>query len=272
MSELPQSLHDLQNWMQKALIFPQQVSGEQSNRIVKSSSHLSGDRRLAIYQRSYQVRLLKCMREQFPALCHALGADLFTDFAREYLQTYPSASYTLYDLGTRFPAYLEETRPDREETADQRESWIDFMVDLARFERELFVMFDAPGQEGKPFANANTPDRCLRLQPCFALGDYRFPVAWYYHEVQQNNDPPFPPLQRSLVALIRKNYLTHTFPLTGVQYIFLRALQKGKNIEEAIAIAAREVKQPIERVYQSWARPGSTRERWIEAGFFIAAD
>ncbi|MEA5472215.1 DNA-binding domain-containing protein [Spirulina sp. 06S082] len=272
MKETSPSLQALQSWMQNALIDPQQASREQIKGIIASSSRLNSTQRLAIYQRSYHIRLLKCMREQFPALCHALGADLFNDFARQYLQTYPSISYTLSDLGKRFPAYLEETRPDRQETSDKRESWIDFMVDLAQFERQLFILFDALGHEGKPFANLHSPDSCLKLQPCFALGDYRFPVAWYYHEVKQNNDPPFPPLQRSPIALIRKNYLTHTFSLTGVQYIFLQALSRGLKIEEAIAVAAREAAQPREQVYRSWAQAGSTRERWLEAGFFIVAD
>jgi len=272
MNETPQSLPGLQSWMQQALIFPQQVPVESVEQIVASSSRLSGSQRLAIYQRSYQVRLLSCMREQFPALCHALGVDLLTDFAREYLQAYPSVSYTLYDLGKRFPAYLEETRPDRDQVPDQRESWIDFMVDLARFEREIFVLFDAPGYEGQPFADVDVPDSQLRSQPCLILGDYRFPVAWYYHEVQQSHDPPLPPQRRSLVALVRKNYLTHTFPLTTVQYTFLRSLKSGKDVEQSLSIAAQEAAQPLEQVRQSWGKPGSTRQRWIEAGFFIAAN
>lgn len=268
----PESLRDLQSWMQKALLFPQQVSEEQSDRFIAPSSRLSASQRLAIYQRSYQIRLLQCMQGQFPALCHALGADLFDDFAGQYLHAYPSVSHTLYELGRRFPSYLEETRPDREEAADKRESWIDFMVDLARFEWQLFTLFDAPGWEGKPFATIDTPDRDLRLQPGFALGDYRFSVAGYYHAVQRQENPQFPPLQRSPVALVRKDYLTHTFPLTVVQYAFLLALDRGADVGEAMAIAAKEAGQPLERVYQSWAKPGSTREQWIEAGFFIAGD
>jgi hypothetical protein len=47
---------------------------------------------LGIYQRSYYQRLLNCMREQFPAPCHALGEQLFTDFAREYLREHPPES------------------------------------------------------------------------------------------------------------------------------------------------------------------------------------
>jgi len=81
------------------------------------------------------------------------------------------------------------------------------MVDLAKCEQDLFVMFDAPGHEGKPFANKQVPDNSLRLQPCFALHDYRFPVSWYYHQVRERKDPPFPPAERSCVALVRKDFI-----------------------------------------------------------------
>ena len=255
--------------MQNALIFPQQTASDETEQIVASSSRLTGAQRLAIYQHSYYLRILKCMQEQFPALCHALGEDLFRDFARQYLQACPPESYTLYDLGRRFPAYLEETRPDREEAEGNRESWIDFMVDLARFERALFVMFDALGHEGKPFAEVNLPDSRLQLQPCVALGKYRFPVSWYYHELRQENNPAFPPREPSFVAMVRKDYLTHTFPLTALHYTFLTALLNGKSIEEALGVVARQSARPIEEVHQSWSDPGGIRKRWIEAGFFI---
>ena len=262
----------LQAWLQNALVFPRRTLSQETEQIVESSPRLSGAQRLAIYQRSYYVRILKCMEEQFPALCHALGKDLFTDFARQYLQARPSQSYTLYDLGRRFPAYLEETRPDRQEAQDKREKWIDFMIDLARFERQLFVMFDAPGQEGKPFADEETPDSRLRLQPCFALGDYRFPVGWYYHEVRKGSDPSFPPRQRSRLALVRKDYVTHTVPLTAPHYTFLTAIESGKKVEEALGLVAQQSARPLEEVYESWAEPGGMRRRWIGAGFFIEAD
>ncbi|MFP3656554.1 DNA-binding domain-containing protein, partial [Burkholderia sp. SIMBA_052] len=64
---------------------------------------LSASACLAIYQRSYILRLRKCLEEQFPASYHALGAALFADFADEYLRACPSDSYTLHELGRRFP-------------------------------------------------------------------------------------------------------------------------------------------------------------------------
>ena len=272
MSEDHRPLDALQGWMHHALVFPQHTSREEIATLLEPSSRLTAAERLAIYQRSYYQRILKCMSEQFPALCHALGDELFTDFAREYFQACPPESYTLYDLGRRFPGYLDETRPDRTNRDGHREGWIDFMVDLARFERQLFVMFDAEGHEGKPFADEDTPDTRLRLQPCFALAEYRFSVAWYYHEVQQRTDPEFPPPQQSFVALVRKDYLTHTLPLTAPHFTFLKALHSGQQVHQALEQVAQEFAIPIETVSQSWIAANGIRKRWIDAGFFATRD
>ena len=260
-------LSSLQQWMHNALIFPNQTSADDAALHVEASSRLGAAQRLAIYQRSYIIRILSCVKDQFPALCHALGEELFTDFAREYLEACPPQSYTLYDLGRRFPDYLEQTRPDREQAV--RETWIDFMVDLAHYERQLFVLFDAPGQEGNPYANEHVPDHRLRLQPCCALGDYRFPVAWYYHQVREGNAPPLPPQEQSLVALVRKDYMTHTIPLTAQQHTFLTRIAEGKSIEEALRLVAQRWTIPIESVVDSWNAPRGVRKRWVEAGFFV---
>ncbi|MBP0021051.1 MAG: hypothetical protein J7647_26295 [Cyanobacteria bacterium SBLK] len=154
----------------------------------------------------------------------------------------PISSLTGYELGRQFPSYLEKTRPDREETLDRRESWIDFMVDLARFEGQLFTLFDAPGWEGNRLPVGIHP---IAPCPCNPV-DYRFPVAGYYHAVQRQENPQFPPVRRSPVVLVRKDYLTQTFPLAVVQYQFLLALDRGEEIGKAMAIAVGEAGQPIE--------------------------
>ncbi len=135
--------------MQDALVFPRRVERDEIERRLASSAGLTGAEGLAIYQRGYFLRIASCMREQFPALCHALGEALFNDFVADYIRERPPESHTLYDLGRRFPAWLEESRPDRDLPPAERETWIDFMVDLARFERQVFAMFDAPGHEGE---------------------------------------------------------------------------------------------------------------------------
>jgi hypothetical protein len=263
------ALRSVQTWMQDALVFPRRVAGEAVEAMLASSAQLTGAGGLAIYQRGYFLRIASCMREQFPALCHALGEALFNDFVADYVRERPPQSHTLYDLGRRFPAFLEENRPDRNLPPGERETWIDFMTDLARFERLVFAMFDAPGHEGKAFANSSTPDRRLRLQPCFALGAYRFPVPVYYHAVRLDQPAPLPPTQETFVALVRTDYVTRTIKLSEPHYLFLKAMADGGGVEDGIDAVARYLTMEPDDVRRSWRAADGNRQRWIGLGFFI---
>lgn len=209
------------------------------------------------------------MREQFPALCHALGEALFNDFVDEYIRVKPPESHTLYDLGRRFQGYMEETRPDREMLPADREIWIDFMVDLAAFERQLYVLFDAPGNEGNAFADTSTPEDRLALQPGLDIGTYRFAVAEYYHAVRKGLSPELPGCERSHYAMVRSNYLTRTIILNEPHYIFLEAMRSGASVRQSITTVARHLGIPEETVRNSWNEEGGVRQRWLDAGFFV---
>lgn len=264
------SLAAMQRWMLDALLSPGAVASVAVAEQLLPGPELDARACLAIYQRSYGLRLERCLAEQFPALCHAVGEGLFHDFASEYLRAEPSDSYTLYQLGRRFPAWLEASRPDRDQPAHAREDWIDFMVDLADYERALFCMFDAPGHEGGAWPDPDDDgleDSALILQPCFALGDHRYPVGWYYHEVRAGRRPEFPPRQRTHVAMVRRDYQTVTYPISELHHRFLTGLRAGADIPQALAEIAEAEQQPLERVFDSWAR--EVRREWIAAGFFI---
>lgn len=263
------ALADLQSWMQEALRYPGEVDHQKSRSVVSATDRLSSEQRLAIYQRSYYERLLTCMSEQFRALSFALGQDLFRDFARDYLMTRPPSSYTLYDLGQRFPDHLEAVRPDRDVASEEKEIWIDFMIELCRFELMVVNLFDAPGHEGKPFASIETDDAQLRLQPCLRLGAFRFAVAPYYHAVRDGLEPEFPDISASYVMLVRKNFVTHTFSILPWQYRFLRILQSGQTVGEALEHIADETSTPLETAERAWQ---TIRTRWIEAHIFVSAN
>jgi hypothetical protein len=262
------TLQSVQHWLHDALVFPGRVDGDKRDSLLAASPKLTAAEGLAIYQRGYFLRIANCMRDQFPALCNALGATLFNDFVADYIRDKPPESHTLYDLGRRFPLWLGENRPDRELPAEQRESWIDFMIDLASFERRLFAMFDAPGHEGKPFAGAETPDDRLRLQPCFALGAYGFPVAAYYHAVRRSEAAILPAAERSFAALVRTDYVTRTVPLGESQYLFLEAMAAGGSIDHGLDAVARRHGATADSVRSSWHSSGD-RQRWLHWGFFI---
>jgi len=269
MSAAPTDLASVQRWMHEALVFPGRTVREMVDAQLASFPGLSGVEGLAIYQRGYFLRIASCMREQFPALCHALGEPLFNDFVAEYVRERPPESHTLYDLGRRFPVFLDESRPDRDQPPEEREVWIDFMVDLARFERQMFVMFDASGHEGRPFATPETPDARLRLQPAFAIGAYRFPVAAYYHAVRQEQPAKLPPAEPSYAALVRTAYVTRTLVLSELDHLFLNAMLDGGGVGEGIDAVARHLKASPDEVRCSWASAQGSRRRWIDGGFFI---
>jgi hypothetical protein len=254
--------------MHEALVRPRRVDPERREGLLRPSPRLTAAEGLAIYQRGYFLRLASCMREQFPALTHALGEPLFNDFVADYIGDKPPATHTLYDLGRRFPGWLDENRPDRDLPPEERETWIDFMIDLAGFERQVFAMFDAPGHEGRPFANSATPDEDLRLQPCFDLGAWRFPVPAYYHSVRLGEPAPLPPAGRSFAALIRTDYVTRTIPLGEAQYLFLKTMAGGGGVAEGIEAVARHLALSPAEVRDSWHSSGE-RQRWIDLGFFV---
>ena len=255
-------LEQLQRWMQDSLMFPGLVEPHKVSQLIKSGAHISSLDGLGIYQRSYYARLLACMREQFPATCYCLGETVFNQFVIEYLRHNPSDSYTLYQLGRRFIDYLQQTRPDK---GGQKELWIEFMVELAEFERLAFNLFDAPGSEGYLLEQL-LDDQQLNLQQGICLHQSQFPVARYYCLVRDEQQPKLPPLQASFVALVRVDYTTRLELLNRWQYQFLYLWQQGNSITQALEIVSQNTQQDIATHWPVW------RKHWLKRGFFVRAE
>ena len=257
----------VQRQMHDALVFPA-TDPASAQALFAGDGRLGAAGGLAVYQRGYFLRIAACMREQFPALCHALGRALFDDFVADYIRDCPPERHTLYDLGRRFTGWMDATRPDR----DAREAWVDFMIELAHFEYAVFVMFDAEGNEGRPYAMSDTPDAALRLQPAFALGSYAFPVAGYYHAVRRGEDPSLPGPAPGHIALVRTDYVTRTVPLSETHHAFLAEMQVGHGVEAALMEISARFGLDLGEARRSWREAGGSRERWIDWGFFVTAN
>lgn len=261
---VPLALAQLQQFMQSALL--QQAEGPDDAliaRYIAPTDQLDPVQHLAIYQRAYFARLLQCMQGQFKGLSHALGPDLFRDFAREYLRAHPSHSPTLAHLGAGFADYLQQNRPDAH--AAQQEAWIDFMVELADFEWTLYSLFDAPGAEEQGYATlAQQHHPALRLQPCLALRQYRFPVGAYYQQVADGQDPDFPLPQQVQLALVRTHYRLGIFSLQPAQYALLSCwAQADGTLAQALATTAEQFGEAINSLAPLWLRG------WLQAGFLV---
>jgi hypothetical protein len=235
--------------------------------VITRSRALSAADRLAVYANAYFARLLECLREEYPALGHALGAELFDEFAMGYLAAYSSSSYTLTDLGASFPRYLAETCP-----TDDDSGWSDFLVDLATLERIYSEVFDDPGSEKRERLSADhlraiPADRWAdsRLVPAvdLRLVTLRSPVHEYMRGVRKKEDPPIPEPSPTLLVVHRRDYVVRRHALTRPQFELLAALIAGKTVGEAIAHSAEFVAEGTEAFgedlrtwFQDWAAEG----------------
>lgn len=279
-------LDQVQRWMQAVITHPdgvaegirsdsaQQEIGiqpEQVEDVVLRSQNLTSIERLHIYASAYYARLLECLREEFPALVHALGEEMFDGFAFGYLQSFPSTSYTLADLAGQFPDYLAQTRPvSQEDTPD----WADFLIDLATVERAYSEVFDGPGVEGQTLLDEQAvasipPDQWPQARlvpvPCLRLLSLRFPVHEYISAVRRDQPVEMPPAAQTWLVITRRDYIVRRVAVSQLEFELLADLANGTHIGQAIEALA-------DRPECDWdtlaAQLHGWFHHWAAAGFF----
>jgi hypothetical protein len=275
----------VQRWFQAVVSHPEGVAegaaSEEAQRLIRleqgdveavvaRSKNLSAAQRLSIYANAYTARLLECLENFYPVLHRALGKEVFESFAFEYLQRYPSKSYTLDRLGDSFARFLEETRP-----ADA--DWPDFLIDLATLEWSIARVFDGPGVE---FQTLLTPEALqafpaerfagarLAPVPCLRVLEFRYPVNAYYtaaRHAEEDEEVPLPEPAPEWVALTRRDFVVRRYALTAPQHALLGAILAGATVGEAIIAAAGVADGDDDALasdLRSWFR------LWTAEGFF----
>ncbi|WP_309111416.1 putative DNA-binding domain-containing protein [Saccharothrix sp.] len=229
-------LRRLQSWLQGAILGPPDA-GEPAD-VVVGTARLSAARRLAIYQHGYRSRLVNCLNAQYPVARHLLGAELFEEFAREYLRARPSRSYTLEALGAGFADHLAAGRPDL--ASGEREPWIDLLLDVVRFERAFTEAHAAAGAEfGEPppvapeFGDPRWADTAVSTVECLRLVRAGFPVHTFAVAVRAGQDPPLPRPGEVRLALARTDFVVTVAELDEPRYRLLAALRAGTPLGRA---------------------------------------
>ena len=243
---LASGIEPLLAWMQGVVTHPYGVRASDDVKLretVTRSRRLSEAERLAIYSTGYHARLMLCFEAEYPCLHHALGDELFAAFARRYLDQYPPVSYTLFDLSDRFDQFLEETRPDADKAPEARESWPDFIIELARLERVFLTTFNGMGPEqGEILTSADLPDSDevlgeLRLKPIESLSvhEFRYPVVEFFKAARIGGEPELPEADSNFLAINRRDYAVRFHQMKESQFRFLSALVVDRmSVGEAI--------------------------------------
>lgn len=245
--------------------------------ILRSKAQTSLER-LAVYGNAYFARLLECLRERFPVLTQAVGQETFDQFAFGYLQSYPSTSYTLGQLGERFADYLHETRPDKADAEAGQVGWPDLLIDLARLEWSIGEVFDGQGMEREPgldpaalrsLAPEIWPAARLVPAPCLRLMTLRFNVNDYFTALRADTQPEPPGPETTFLALTRINYVVRRIALSQEQFVLLSALAAGATVGESIERLVAEGRSNIELLMRQL--PGWFQD-WAEAKMFQRVD
>jgi len=221
--------------------------------VVAGSGALSPRARLAIYAKSYVLRLAECLRAEFPVLAAMIGDEVWGLFAGAYLGARPSRSTTLYDLGAGFADYLAATRPP-----GAAGPLAALPADLARLERAIAECGRAEGLEGAPPGpplDAPTlilqPGARLRTPATLQLLELGFDFSEALAAHRAGDHPAPPPPRPTLVAVARRRYAVRAHPLEPWAFAWLRAVQAGADVQGASAAAAQASGRPAGEVLAS---------------------
>lgn len=218
---------------------------------IKPNNLLSSFDRLEIYNRQYWFRVIGAIAEDFPGLLAVLGEEKFDKLVLAYLKENPSTSFTLRNLGSKLPHWLE----NHPEFSSRRH---DLVVDVAKLEWAYIESFD--GASFSPLSELDisslTAESLLSLQPHLQLLDLRYPVdklilavhratpaagiasnaaSEHKHKSLQR----LPVMRRSAIHLVIHRFENEVYyrRIDREAFLLLSAIQRGATISIAIEAA-----------------------------------
>ncbi|MES2265660.1 MAG: DNA-binding domain-containing protein [Bacteroidota bacterium] len=240
----------LQNWLRTVVMAPGFLNQKigfanhtyqlNEHDVVSHNDIASVHSRLNVYSSGYMMRLLDCMYADYAVSKKFMGDELFDSFAKAYLMYHPSTSYTLYDLGEKFPDFLDKTKPKVPDGEDS--SAFDIPATLARVERARQVALRAPGTE-QDIADAGINDVYqmfsttlnIRIPECLQLLELDLPMKRFFEAVLRDEEYELPSLQKTFMAISRKNYRVVLDEITELQYLLLQECKNHNNLYDAIS-------------------------------------
>lgn len=241
----------LQHWMSQVITSPgnlqyklqtaQHLYELDEHDVVAESGKANVYARLNVYVTGYVLRLLDCLSADFPVFQKFVGDDVFNAFAKASLAWSPSTSYTLYDMGKTFIAFLEATRPKQPANAEA-DKMFDLPIAIAKLERARQEVMRSPGTEGTgalPDINLEDilwqPHQVILTMPeSTRLLQLAFPLKTFFEQVNKEEPHELPEPQTTYMAVGRKHYRITMEELQDWQYHFLQSCTRPVSLMHAI--------------------------------------
>src|SRR6478735_4896409 len=267
---------------------PTWVDGRSMNKVaesfIKPNDRLTSFERLEIYNRVYWFRVLDCLYDDYPGLRAIVGERKFLKLTTAYLAKYPSASFTLRNLGRRLEKFLRE-----------EPQWIvpneELALDMARFEWAQVVAFDdaaEPKTTTDDILDTAPSKLRLGLQPYLTLLELTYAVDKFLLAVKKREGAVLrdeasntfeampqttrrkrlvrrPKRERVYLVVHRYDNMLYYKRLDPEAFAILQGLQKGRTVEKAcVAALAKTTRTDIDwtRQIQEWFHD------WSALGWF----
>jgi hypothetical protein len=221
------TFRDQLDWLQTVILADVSTSPSAAAEQVRGGNRLTAEDRVGIYVLAYRLRLLDCLRSEYPVLAELVGPTVFDLFGRGYIAAHPSHSYTLYEFGAGFAGYLARSMPP------QGGASVAVPAELARIERARAEVQRARGVERpageespflagllagfSPLSRWCRPDSVRLLRLPFDFCDTLAAAG-------RGEPPPLPYGEPSLLAVARAGYRVGHHDLTVEQFDWLESL------------------------------------------------
>jgi len=205
--------------------------------------------RLQVYTSGFEIRLLECLRADYPLLRKFMTDAVFDHFSRAYLHFRKPSSYTLFELGADFPSFLNTSKPQNLPEAQQ--DIFEFPYAIACYERAFLESTRAKGTENE------SPDKLLdsleeglsffempmvKVVPCLRCLVLDFPIDAFIKALKKEEEiPAIPQRAKSYLAITRQAYRMKIVKLESWQYHFLTTAQEPIYAHEAARITAEKL-------------------------------
>jgi hypothetical protein len=273
-------LERLQRWMLSVVEHPGEVEEaiaspavaaelppDRLAQVILPSRTLEPAERLGIYHGMYLLRMQEALATDYPALAHFLGEDGFHDLVRDYVQVFPSRSYTLNRLGDHLPEFIRNSKGLRHQL---------FLEDLARIELAATEVFDALqvsplGEAEIAAVRAEEWERAVfETVPAFRMLKLSTNANAYAQSLKDEaHSHPRPRRRETALAVFRRDYAVYRLELKPAAWELLAALAGGARLGDAVALALRAGAVREAQLFR-WFR------EWMSGGVFarvrIASD
>lgn len=263
----------VQKWLQafivdpgtdeEALLSAEAAAGlgpNSAENMILPSPTLQPAERIQIYRNMYLLRMEEALEMDFPVIQYFVGERPFFNLVAEYVEAYPSRSWTLDHLGRHFAKFLGEC-----EGLEHK----DFLHDMARVEWALCDAFNAPNSTSiqmTDLANVDPEDfekLILKPIPSLQVVPVEHNVNAYYKKWVAEETPPEPTALKDWLVIWRDStdFKRWRLGVSEAGNHFLSILLAQKTLGEALEDTIEKYEVPEAELFEWFSG-------WVGEGFF----